>query len=220
MCTGFSLPIETPTAVGSTATGITLSESMRASLDDQSIIRSKGARILYDEATSRLIIKLVGPAHEVAHRTLFDVIVTETALMGLRGELSSVGAARVTHNNISKEPDSSFQPVHLLQGRPITWPSVIIESGYADSTTILQEMEDLWIGNSDRQVKVAIIMSMEKSRDRIVVEKWVPSSIPQRVSDPALRRRGQSAVHKQEVVIVQTPDGQGAVSGSPPVIKF
>ncbi|KAL2821293.1 hypothetical protein BDW59DRAFT_181288 [Aspergillus cavernicola] len=236
-----SLPSGTPTAVGSTAAGIKKYINLQLQLPSTpsyihftnvppAIVRRssdhpieifgvKGARICYGESLRDLIIKLVQKPHEVAHCAFTKELLDQTFSMHLKRELRLTGAARATSGDISKEPDASFEPRRPPPGRSEEWPAVVIESGYSESTAHLRAMADLWISKSGGDVKVAIIISIERQRGKIIVEKWIPNATP-RGNGPFLRNRGQHARCEKEVIITRNDNGSAAVSGAPLVIRF
>ncbi|KAL4800295.1 hypothetical protein BDV19DRAFT_384651 [Aspergillus venezuelensis] len=235
-----SLPTGTPTAIGSTVCGIKKYIALQLELhttcyvhfinvppaivrpsDDHpiEIFGVKGARIYYDEGARDLIVKLVEKPHEVAHGALTKKLLGQTLTMNLDSELSLDGATRVTSRGISKEPDASFSPWTLPPARSRQWPAVVVECGYSESTNHLRAMANLWISNSNGDVKVAIIISIERPRAKIILEKWVPRQTA-RSMGPSLRTRGQHARCEQEIVITRNEDGSAAISGAPLVIHF
>lgn len=183
------------------------------------VLGTKSARILYDGGLRQLIIKLTSEPHEAAHRTLSDQVVIQAKDMGVFSDLKSLGSTRVTSGDISKEPDSAFRPVTIPAGRDRRWPTVVIDSGYSESTIHLRQMADLWISESNGQVNVVVIISIERARGRILVEKWIPNPIPLSTG-PALRSRGRSALREQSITLTKTHNGPAAVTGAPLVITF
>lgn len=139
--------------------------------------------------------------------------------MGILSDLMSLGNARVTSGDISKEPDSSFRPVAVPAGPDRRWPSVVIESGYSESTIHLRQMADLWISESDGQVKVVIVISIERAREKILIEKSIPNPTPLNTG-PALRSRGRAALREQTITLTKTHNRPAAVTGAPLVIMF
>lgn len=241
MYLSFALPAGTPTAIGSTAAEIRkFVELQMNSPSPPSVINftnvppqiveesndrptqilgTKCARVLYDRGLRQLIIKLTSEPHEVAHRTLSRQIETQATDMGILGDLKSLGSTRVTSRDISKEPDSAFRPITIPAGRDRRWPSVVIESGYSESTIHLRQMADLWVSESDGQVKVVIIISIERARGRILIEKWIPNPAPLSTG-PALRNRGRSALREQTITLTKTHNRPATVTGAPLVIGF
>lgn len=183
------------------------------------ILGTKSARVLYDRGLRQLIIKLTSKPHELAHRTLSRQIEKQATDMGILSDLMSLGNARVTSGDISKESDSSFRPVAVPAGPDRRWPSVVIESGYSESTIHLRQMADLWISESDGQVKVVIVISIERAREKILIEKWTPNPTPLNTG-PALRSRGRSAMREQTITLTKTHNRPAAVTGAPLVIMF
>jgi hypothetical protein len=64
---------------------------------------------------SKLIVKMVGPVHEIMHNSLINYIQEELGLMGLRSyrDYVSLGSTRYEHrsNNSFKEADSALAPM-------------------------------------------------------------------------------------------------------------
>ncbi|KAL5334617.1 hypothetical protein BJX70DRAFT_411156 [Aspergillus crustosus] len=166
----------------------------------------KGARICYGEGARDLIVKLVDGPHEVAHYAFTKTILEQTCAMNLKSELAFIGSGRVTSKDLSKDlskdPDASFSPWTLPPGRARQWPAVVAECGYSESTRHLRAIADLWISNSDGDVKVHLIISIERAKAKIIMEKWVPGQTA-RSTGPSLRSHGQHARREQELVITK-----------------
>ncbi|KAL2828295.1 hypothetical protein BDW59DRAFT_171077 [Aspergillus cavernicola] len=168
----FSLPPNTPTAIGSTAARI------REFPLDQSreILGSNGARIIYDKGLRRLIVKLPSRPHEVAHRFLEREIEEQTLSKNLKRRYLN----------------------QLPAGRSRQWPTVVIECGYSESTTYPREMAGLWISSSDGQrpcsrilVKKWILDSALQMSDSLLCSQGQSSVREQQVS--IIRNQDSSA---------------------------
>ncbi|KAL4874278.1 hypothetical protein BJY04DRAFT_226311 [Aspergillus karnatakaensis] len=231
-----SLPSSTPRADGSTAAAIknflhlqlppqrreptsyvhftnVPPEIVHRSSDHHAEIFGANLRITYDAGTRDLIVKIPSQPDESAHLSLSDAIVIQAVEMDLKYELCRHGAATVSSGNISKEPDSSFRPrpTRLPAGRVKTWPALVIEASSSEAIAHLRAMADLWIDMSNGNVKVAIIISIERARGTVIVEKGIPN-----------RRRpgGLHAVRDQEIVVNRLDSGRAEVVGAPLVIGF
>ena len=71
----------------------------------------------------------------------------------------------------------------------------------------------------DGQVKVVIVISIERAREKILIEKWTPNPTPLNTG-PALRSRGRSALREQTITLTKTHNRPAAVTGAPLVIMF
>ncbi|KAL5332184.1 hypothetical protein BJX70DRAFT_393171 [Aspergillus crustosus] len=157
-----------------------------------------------------LVVKLVDEPHEVAHYAFTKTILEQTCAMNLKRARTCLQRCPIL---------SLDSPWTLPPGRSRQWPAVVAQCGYSESTRHLRAIADLWISNFDGDVKVALIISIERGKDRMIVRKWVPGQTA-RSTGPSLRSRGQHARREQELVITKGQDGSAEISGASLVIGF
>ena len=118
-----------------------------------------------------LVIKLTpSVTHEAAHRNFGKEIERKTELMGVsRHDLYSVGAGRFeVTGKTSKEGDSCYIP----NTRRGSWPTLVVEAGLSETLPRLRVEADWWLGNSDGQVKIVVLLEINKTRKEIRIEQW------------------------------------------------
>jgi hypothetical protein len=148
--------------------------------------------------------------HESAH-VGFDIkFLFKLAKMGMSDMMiRGCGAATYNSSTSSKEGDSAFRPPCR---KKTDWPTFVIESGYSETLQHLRSSASWWLGNSQGEVKFAIIISVQHVRKILQIEKWelaLPS--PER---PATRSLSLIPTKVQEITIL--PDN--TISGSLPLV--
>ena len=230
------LPPNTPQAIGSTLRGITtvvmrelgkdnptsyilfsnVPPNIIRPSDDTHIPGLSSTRITYNSHTKTLVVKLQSPSHQGAelYLTREIILVTNTVDHSLKRELKLLGAATVTHQGISTQPDASFQTLNLPPGREMKWPSVVVKSGGGrECLDRLHADARFWISRSCGQVKAVVVISAERDREEILFEEFVPDD---NLSPPPPPLR---AICQQRVVVTRD-QGQTVVTGCPLVIAF
>ena len=114
---------------------------------------------------SKLIVKIVGPMHEMMHDIIIDLIKEDMGRIGLRpgrGYLS-LGSARYQHrsNNSFKEADSTIAPIC-----PQPWPALVIEAGWAETLARLRVDAQWWLSAQvpPNNTTLVILLSFTKSQ--------------------------------------------------------
>jgi hypothetical protein len=122
---------------------------------------------------SKLIVKIVGPMHEMMHDIMMDLIKEDMGRIGLRpgrGYLS-LGSARYQHrsNNSFKEADSTIAPIC-----PQPWPALVIEAGWAESLARLHIDAQWWLSAQvpPNNTTLVILLSFTKSQRTFRLEKY------------------------------------------------
>ncbi|EEP77317.1 predicted protein [Uncinocarpus reesii 1704] len=132
------------------------------------------ARIDFWVDLELLILTMLTRPHE-APRALFGVIIFDKLKhMGLnpRRTLQIAGASRVATESRRKEPDCSYLPKSLPDGRSDKWPSLIVEVGFTESARKLEMDAKWWLQASNGDVGLAITITVN-ARDRsIVLKTW------------------------------------------------
>lgn len=169
----------------------------------------------YSPSEEILIVKITTGAHELAH-TGFALKMHEK-LIQMNAHKSVYFKAKQTRGTRSrrKEPDQQFQPKILPPGRSKQWPSMIIEAGYSESKSKLAADARWWLQESAGDVKVALTISIHKSKREIVYEIWELVDGHQTRAEPE-RRVPQS---RQQVVVSQS-QAAASVANAPLVIPF
>ncbi|KAK2731429.1 hypothetical protein FQN55_004687 [Onygenales sp. PD_40] len=139
---------------------------------NRSISLVSRSRLAYDAVSNVLIVKLVSRPHEHATHRIDLRIKEEVSSMGLRNELQYTGASRVSTDRSEKEPDGSYLPMTLPQGRTDKWPSVVIETAYSELASKLRADAAWWLLASDGDVRLVIAVNVSPRRPRIVTELW------------------------------------------------
>src|SRR2546423_1815576 len=144
---------------------------------------SRGVRMTHYVDWNILIVKVPTVEHEAAHRIFSDQIILETASMGLRWELISIGATTFKTPRVSKEGDSALKPRSM---RPLgaDWPTIVLESGWSESLTKLRQDAHIWLENSGGDVKIVLLFSIGRTARTMIIEKWENRPVPANPSAP------------------------------------
>lgn len=183
--------------------------------DGRHIIPKK-TRLSYNTATSTLVVKLMAsPEHETAAVILSMKIQSKLESFGISlSDFLPLGAARRRGKYRSKQPDAQFKP--SFRGKN-GWPSLVIESGLSESLVQLRRDAAWWLTNSDEQVRIALLASIQKNDRSIMVEVW---EMKEQQPDEARRTTRSSSqpipTQLQEIKIEEN----GNVTGGPLVLGF
>ncbi|KAJ5784124.1 uncharacterized protein N7518_009801 [Penicillium psychrosexuale] len=90
--------------------------------------------------------------------------------MGLTRSIHAVGSKRIRAVSSSKEADGSWVPTQPIPGRSTTWPTVVVEVGVSESYRKLRADAEWWLTNSKGDVKLVIIVSINRKTPKIKYE--------------------------------------------------
>jgi hypothetical protein len=119
-----------------------------------------------------IVIKMKSPMHEVAHATFSQILYEKLNGMKMKRKLKPTGASTTKTNDRAKEPDESYRPFHLPQGRSRQWPSLTVEVGVSESRRKLANDARWWLTESAGDVKNVITIYVRKARKEITFENW------------------------------------------------
>ncbi|KAK3181630.1 hypothetical protein K4F52_007008 [Lecanicillium sp. MT-2017a] len=112
--------------------------------------------------------------HEAAHARIYGDIEYVLRLMGLRQSWRPTGASTMSPVNpadvSSREGDSGGAP-HPLRTRPDAWPTLVIETAVSMSLEALRSTGAWWLTASRLQVKIVLLVKIDRQQKRIVLEK-------------------------------------------------
>ncbi|OBT71946.1 hypothetical protein VF21_09015 [Pseudogymnoascus sp. 05NY08] len=171
----------------------------------------KCVRLTYDSSKEEMVVKLMGtPKLECSHRFLEWRIFSTIRGMGMDWEeLVPNSATTCRSGGVEREPDSSYTPRE--RGKD-GWPTVVVGAGFSESVEFLRWDAGWWVGGSEGEVRVAVIIILHLDERKIVLETWEPSrDETKRVTRSAARRVSRT----QEVCI-----SKDAVEGAPLVLGF
>ncbi|KAJ5774540.1 hypothetical protein N7457_009436 [Penicillium paradoxum] len=131
---------------------------------------SSSARHMFSYDTRSMIIKLVTGAHDTASRGLLCEVRDVVRDMGLGRSIRPVGSKRVRGMSSSKEADESWVPTQPIPGRDAKWPTVVVEVGVSESYQKLKADAEWWFTNSKGDVKLVIIVSVNRKAPDIKFE--------------------------------------------------
>ncbi|PWW72251.1 hypothetical protein C7212DRAFT_337561, partial [Tuber magnatum] len=76
-----------------------------------------------------------------------------------------------------KEADSAIRPTAF---RPLEtdWPTVVSECGVSESLQRLRTDSNWWLANSAHDIKIVLLISVNKPQRKIHLEQWEDRTIP------------------------------------------
>ncbi|KXG45557.1 uncharacterized protein PGRI_033240 [Penicillium griseofulvum] len=158
------------------------------------------------------LIKIV-PSFE--HDSVTDALTRAVDLslikMGLVSTTNRKWVATTTYKptvNKGKQADQGFLPPSRrppIPGSSPGWPTLAIETGLSESLSQLRHNARWWFSNSSGEVRIVLVISISKRKDRVSIEKWQLAST----------NRPRSLTCAHEVAI--TANG---VTGAPLTITF
>jgi hypothetical protein len=167
-------------------------------------------RITFYSDTNLLILKMPTIEHESAHLNFGAAFLFKLAEMGMSKEMIRCCGATTYHGNTSsKEGDSAYRPPSR---KGTDWPTFVIESEYSETLQHLRSSASWWLGNSQGEVKFAIIISVQQVEKILHIEKW-ELALPSQ-ERPATRALSLIPTKVQEITIL--PDN--TISGSLPLV--
>ena len=150
-----------------------LPEFARARLDnDKDVLGGIEFRFQFDETTG--VIKIHSAAHDATTENLKD---DASLAMGVPKLQMSWGVTTThpgTYSRKGKQPDQCFWPAtrqptgDQLRG----WPTLVIETGVSESLPKLREDAMWWFQNSNGEVCIVLLLSINKNQRTALLEKW------------------------------------------------
>lgn len=98
--------------------------------------------------------------------------------MGLVSATSRKWVATTTYKptaNKGKQADQGFLPPSRrpsAPGLPPGWPTLTIETGLSESLSQLRQDALWWLSNSSGAVRIVLVISISKRKDRVFIEIW------------------------------------------------
>jgi hypothetical protein len=128
-------------------------------------------RITYYKDPNLLIVKMPSLKHESAHFWFCTQFILKVVNMGISPfELCPVGATTYHDRISSKEGDSGYKPSSRKDGTD--WPTIMIESGFSESLRHLRNDAKWWLTNSQGEVKIVVIISIQPVDKKLHLETW------------------------------------------------
>src|SRR3984957_1507887 len=130
--------------------------------------------------------------------------------MGLLWEFFSVGATKFKTSRMSKEGDSAFKP-WSMRPHETDWPTIVIESGWSESLTRLREDARRWLENSKGNVKIVLLISIDRRAGTMIIEKWENRPVP--ANKPATRSNTTQSPTQIQAITIDS--NSNTVNGAP-----
>ncbi|KAK2761521.1 hypothetical protein FQN52_008149 [Onygenales sp. PD_12] len=167
----------------------------------------------YHTALKILVIKMKLPPHAVFAGEFDAVIVRKAHIAGLR----FVRGATVEGTSRKKSPDCSYRPETLPAQRDKRWPSVVVEVGLAESQARLEGDCGWWLCDSHGEVKIALGVSIDRTRKEMIIKRWEPQRI-------RLTRANPMALVPMAIqeITISSPQNSNSINiyGAPLILEF
>jgi hypothetical protein len=148
--------------------------------------------------------------NESAHSNFGVAFVFKLARMGMSYMMiRGCGATTYHGSTSSKEGDSAYRPPSR---KGTDWPTFVIESDCSETLQHLRSCASWWLGNSQGEVKFAIIISVQQVQKILHIEKW-ELALPSQ-ERPATRALSLIPTKVQEITILS----DNTISGSLPLV--
>ncbi|PWW77762.1 hypothetical protein C7212DRAFT_292732 [Tuber magnatum] len=175
----------------------------------------KSLRFLYLNEAETLIVKIMpGLAHELATREFADTVKEKIRVMGLRREVGDAGGTTYRTAQSAKEADSALKPD--ARSLEMDWPTVVYECGVSESLRRLRIDSSWWLANSSHDVKIVLLISVNKPQQRIHLEQWEDRTIP----NPYITRNNPNPLITRPMKINEINIYGNTVTGAPLRLDF
>lgn len=180
-----------------------LLENIRTRLLDDDAPLGIHVRLVLDGTSA--VIKVPSAEHDACTRGLANEIERNCLGMGVPITDFMMGGT-TTHKRAggqrAKMPDECLWPASREHGtdRPHGWPTLVIETGVAESLPRLEQDARWWFENSLGETRIVLVMSISRKRRRIIIQKW--QLAPPDTPSPLTRLR-INQIHTQPPLRVQ-----------------
>lgn len=156
---------------------LNLSEYAKNRLKDEADLLGVPFRFEWDGNMG--IVKVLPKRNHESPKNRFQAHVDDKfTLMGIPRSDREWGGAGQNEGNVStkgKQPDQKFQPPSRFpapgqQSEP--WPTLVIETGASESLQKLREDALWWFNNSNGDVRIVILLKVNKSARKVWLEQW------------------------------------------------
>lgn len=139
---------------------------------------------MFNYDTQYMVIKLLTRAHEAASRHLCVEVMYVLRDMGLHRSITMAGSHSVRGGSCEKQADESWIPIQPVLGRDVKWPTVAVEVGVSESYRKLKADAEWWLTSSRGNVKLIIIVSINRKNPDIKFETVALDQINLRLQRP------------------------------------
>lgn len=189
---------------------------------DFELSESKSTSRLLDSyfPQSQILLVAMGMTgeHEMGHMNLASALLVKLSGMGGANlALKFTATKEYQTPTRTKRADQSFKPIDLPQDRSGFWPSLVMESGWSESKSKLQDDASWFLTESAGDVKVALTISIHQTMPEIVINKWEPEAAP------TSTRSRVRPILAQQIVISKNkgqPTSTAIIEGATLVISF
>lgn len=159
----------------------------------------------FDAVENLLLAMSMTDEHSQAMVAFGQMLTEALAPMGLNHALQSYIRRGVEGETRNKIPDNGWSPNRLPHGRSKKWPAVVLEVAVSESQPKLQSDVRFWLRESQGEVKIVLVLTVNRKRPEIVIEKWELSQDdrPHRIQKVAVYKGGNNCVYVRGVLTVE-----------------
>jgi hypothetical protein len=175
--------------VGDTLIVQGVSSTDLAKIDNWREMRRRRIRFRPRKAESEtLIISIPTGPHEQLHISLYYAMYDEIVRMGLNDWVGK-GTTTYRPSHGVGEGDSTGGP-RFQDPEDGYWPTLVIEAGCSQTLESLRADMRWWFGASDHRVKIVLLVKLQVSQGKIILEKWL--EVPEISRSGATATRGSA----------------------------
>lgn len=137
--------------------------------DDNRSLIPRSCKALYFQDTQTLILTMAGRPHDAAATRFGYHLFRKLDDMGCYNEISSTSRARVSLDNVKKEPDGSWGP--FRPGGEPKYATCVLEAAVSESSRALSRDPRIWLEHPESRVTQVIAVKVYR-RPEIVVTVW------------------------------------------------
>lgn len=159
----------------------------------------------YDQLHRVLFVAMNTAEHTAAAQTFNYILKEAVDRMAMSTAVKSFAETAIKGESRIKKPDQAWGPKRPPPSRSRKWPTVVLEVGVSEPKTLLQRDASFWLNDSGGDVKIFLMILVNRRTPEILLEKWETS--------------GGEATKIQEVVVWRD-NNTTFFKGEPLVIEF
>ncbi|GFF64126.1 hypothetical protein CNMCM6936_005965 [Aspergillus lentulus] len=145
--------------------------------------------------------------HTEATQTFNDILKEAVDRMGLSTALKCFSGTTIQGDDWAKVPDNGWGPRHPPAGRSRKWPTVALEVGVSQRPPKLEEDACFWLEESEGDVKISLVISVDPRTPEIVLEKWnISNGKPAMTRKVTVWRRNEDILFENEPLVIEFED--------------
>jgi hypothetical protein len=130
----------------------------------------------FNPKTNILVVKMLGPVHELAAGAFNDMLMWAVTPMGLHTAIRPWGRTMVfAKDGTKKQADRGWGPLRPPPDAPKR-PAVVLEVASSETYANLHHNAQYWVDPTRQEANVAIGVSLDRKNPEITIDQWEWSS--------------------------------------------